>query len=84
MPEQDGAVLFMGPKGKLRGLTLANFWVTDVTIGVLEEKGLALLTVSSLCVVFAVVTHTTTDSSSGLKDSSIKVTRVCMVVTVAL
>lgn len=68
----------------MKELTLADVGVSDVSLGMLVEERLTLLTLVSCCVVLAVVTNSPTDTSRGDKHRHVKVTHVRVLVAVAL
>lgn len=63
-------------------ITLTDIWISDVTTRILIKEWFTLLTVPSHCIMFTIITNTTTDSARSFKDSTIKVTSSCMAITV--
>lgn len=74
----------MGPTSRPSPRTFTDIGVSDVPLGVLVVKWLALLTVASHCVVLTVVTHPSAGVPSGQVHRHVKVARAGVFVAVTL
>ena len=71
-------------EGDLSTLTFTEVRIADVSLRVLVVKGSALLTAASHGVVLTVITHSSTDVSSGQVDRHVKVARAGVFIAVTL